>query len=97
MYAELTGPDCDHKIHEYVTAIIVSTVRSRDQEEAGNDFRVTLGILGNFKRTNVALSRAKAPIIMVGNFRICSIHLKMIPCEAAQASMWLTGTQIDCS
>jgi len=52
--------------------IIISTVRSRQQNEIGNDFRFALGFLGSFKRTNVAISRAKALLIVVGNLTLLS-------------------------
>lgn len=52
--------------------IIISTVRSRQQEELASDFRFTLGFLGNFKRTNVALSRARSLVVVVGNLALLS-------------------------
>ena len=52
--------------------IIVSTVRSLLAGEITNDIRLTLGFLGNYKRTNVVLSRAKALIIVVGNLQVLS-------------------------
>jgi len=52
--------------------IIISTVRSRRQEEVNNDFRFALGFLGSYKRTNVALSRAKSLLIVVGNMTLLS-------------------------
>lgn len=52
--------------------IIISTVRSRKQDEIGADFRFSLGFLGNYKRTNVALSRAKSMLIVVGNMTLLS-------------------------
>jgi len=52
--------------------IIISTVRSRQQEAVTSDFRFALGFLGNFKRTNVAVSRARSLLIVVGNMALLS-------------------------
>jgi helicase MOV-10 len=52
--------------------IIATTVRSLKAEEITNDIRLTLGFLGNYKRTNVVLSRAKALLIVVGNLHVLS-------------------------
>uniref|UniRef100_A0A7S1RDV7 RNA helicase n=1 Tax=Alexandrium catenella TaxID=2925 RepID=A0A7S1RDV7_ALECA len=52
--------------------IIISTVRSRDQEAIAGDIRFTLGFLANYKRTNVALSRARSMLIVVGNMELLS-------------------------
>jgi len=52
--------------------IIISTVRSREQGEVKNDIRFTLGFLGNYKRTNVAISRARSLLIVVGNLSLLS-------------------------
>eukprot|EP00928_Gymnodinium_smaydae_P017426 TRINITY_DN16659_c0_g1_i1.p1 TRINITY_DN16659_c0_g1~~TRINITY_DN16659_c0_g1_i1.p1 ORF type:complete len:880 (-),score=108.99 TRINITY_DN16659_c0_g1_i1:223-2811(-) len=52
--------------------IIISTVRSRQKDQIGADFRFSLGFLGSFKRTNVALSRAKSMLIVVGNLTLLS-------------------------
>ena len=46
--------------------IIVSTVRSQ-QKFLAHDFRHKLGFLRNPKRFNVAITRAKALLIVVGN------------------------------
>ena len=42
------------------------------ESEIGNDLRFSLGFLGNYKRTNVALSRAKSMLIVVGNMSLLS-------------------------
>lgn len=52
--------------------ILMSTVRSRQESEISNDLRFSLGFLGNYKRTNVALSRAKSLLIVVGNMSLLS-------------------------
>ena len=52
--------------------ILISTVRSRQQGEVKNDLRFSLGFLGNYKRTNVALSRAKSLLVVVGNMSLLS-------------------------
>mmetsp|Transcript_24939 Transcript_24939/g.46077 ORF Transcript_24939/g.46077 Transcript_24939/m.46077 type:complete len:840 (-) Transcript_24939:145-2664(-) len=52
--------------------IIISTVRSRQEQEISNDLRFSLGFLGNYKRTNVALSRARSLLIVVGNLSLLS-------------------------
>jgi len=52
--------------------IIISTVRSRQKDEIGADFRFSLGFLGSYKRTNVALSRARSMLIVVGNMTLLS-------------------------
>lgn len=52
--------------------IIISTVRSREKDAIAGDFRFTLGFLGNYKRTNVALSRARSLLIVVGNMELLS-------------------------
>jgi len=52
--------------------IIISTVRSRQEEAIAGDLRFSLGFLGNYKRTNVALSRARSLLIVVGNLALLS-------------------------
>jgi len=52
--------------------IIISTVRSRQQDQVQNDLKFSLGFLGNYKRTNVALSRARSMLIVVGNMSLLS-------------------------
>lgn len=52
--------------------IIISTVRSREHQELQNDNRFSLGFLSNYKRTNVALSRARSLLIVVGNLSLLS-------------------------
>eukprot|EP00439_Symbiodinium_sp_Y106_P049697 s292_g6.t1 len=52
--------------------ILISTVRSRQEQEIKNDIRFSLGFLGNYKRTNVAISRAKSLLIVVGNMTLLS-------------------------
>jgi len=52
--------------------MLISTVRSREKDEVGNDFRFALGFLANYRRTNVALSRAKSMLIVVGNMALLS-------------------------
>lgn len=52
-------------------AIVVSTVRSqRRGQELQTDMRYNIGFLGSFRRTNVALSRAKSLMIVVGNLQL---------------------------
>ena len=43
-----------------------------EESEIQNDVRFSLGFLGNYKRTNVALSRAKSLLVVVGNMRLLS-------------------------
>lgn len=52
--------------------IILSTVRSREKAQIANDLRFSLGFLGNYKRTNVAISRARSLLIVVGNMELLS-------------------------
>lgn len=52
--------------------IIISTVRSRQQDQVQSDLKFSLGFLGNYKRTNVALSRAKSMLVVVGNMSLLS-------------------------
>lgn len=56
--------------------IIVSTVRSRQQSGITNDLKCALGFLGNCQRTNVALSRTKSLLILVGNLSLLSTDEK---------------------
>ncbi|XP_051889853.1 RNA helicase Mov10l1 isoform X2 [Pristis pectinata] len=58
--------------------IIVSTVRS-NEEDLSEDTRYVLGFLSNPKRFNVAITRAKALLILVGNPHI----LLQDPCWGA--------------
>ncbi|CAL8319741.1 unnamed protein product [Merluccius merluccius] len=53
------------------TVILVSTVRS-DPKYTDLDQRFTLGFVKNEKRFNVAVTRAKAMLIMVGNPKVLS-------------------------
>lgn len=43
-----------------------------EESEIPNDARFFLGFLGNYKRTNVALSRAKSLLVVVGNMSLLS-------------------------
>jgi len=52
--------------------ILISTVRSRQEQEIGSDMRFTLGFLGNYRRTNVAVSRARSLLVVVGNLSLLS-------------------------
>eukprot|EP00746_Dinoflagellata_sp_MGD_P160267 gnl/MRDRNA2_/MRDRNA2_86899_c0_seq1.p1 gnl/MRDRNA2_/MRDRNA2_86899_c0~~gnl/MRDRNA2_/MRDRNA2_86899_c0_seq1.p1 ORF type:complete len:874 (+),score=166.74 gnl/MRDRNA2_/MRDRNA2_86899_c0_seq1:85-2622(+) len=52
--------------------IIISTVRSRQQDQVQSDLKFSLGFLGSYKRTNVALSRAKSLLVVVGNMSLLS-------------------------
>lgn len=52
--------------------ILMSTVRSRQQDQINSDIRFSLGFLGNYKRTNVAISRAKSFLVVVGNLSLLS-------------------------
>jgi len=52
--------------------ILLSTVRSRQEQEIARDLRFSLGFLGNYKRTNVALSRARSLLVVVGNMSLLS-------------------------
>jgi helicase MOV-10 len=47
--------------------IIISTVRSTQDKVITDDLRFNLGFLNNPKRFNVAITRAKALLIVVGN------------------------------
>ena len=51
--------------------IIISAVRSKE-EFLDTDFRHKLGFLKNPKRFNVAITRAKALLVLVGNPNILS-------------------------
>ena len=42
------------------------------ESEIQNDLRFSLGFLDNYKRTNVALSRAKSLLVVVGNMSLLS-------------------------
>ena len=42
------------------------------ESEIKNDLRFSLGFLSNYKRTNVALSRAKSLLVVVGNMNLLS-------------------------
>ena len=53
--------------------IIISTVRSKKKDEVSRDLRFALGFVGSYKRSNVALSRAKALVILVGNLNLLSM------------------------
>ena len=53
--------------------IIISTVRSRKKNEVSKDLRFALGFVGSCKRSNVALSRAKSLVILVGNLNLLSM------------------------
>ena len=55
-----------HHYRQERKVIIVSTVRSQ-QKFLAHDFRHKLGFLRNPKRFNVAITRAKALLIVVGN------------------------------
>eukprot|EP00798_Chlamydomonas_sp_ICE-L_P006128 gene6128-2734_t len=59
-------------------AILISTVRSVD-ENVQHDVKHRLGFLNNPKRFNVAITRAKALLIVVGNPKV----LSQDPCWAA--------------
>ncbi|KAJ7397841.1 RNA helicase Mov10l1 [Pitangus sulphuratus] len=61
------------------TVIILSTVRS--QEDLSDDEKYCLGFLCNPKRFNVAITRAKALLIVVGNPHVLvkSTHITSIP------------------
>lgn len=53
--------------------IIISTVRSQKRgEELQADMKYSIGFLGSFRRTNVALSRARALVVIVGNLELLS-------------------------
>lgn len=52
--------------------ILVSTVRSQAQDEVPRDMKFALGFVGNLKRSNVALSRARSALVLVGNLRLLS-------------------------
>merc|ERR1712232_881329 len=50
----------------------LSTVRSREENEVPRDLKFALGFVGNEKRSNVALSRARSALVVVGNMRLLS-------------------------
>jgi len=50
--------------------IILSTVRSRELAAIRSDKHFSIGFLGSYKRTNVALSRAKSLLVVVGNLSL---------------------------
>jgi len=50
--------------------IVVSTVRSKRTDELNRDMKFSIGFLGSFRRTNVAISRAKALLIVIGNLKL---------------------------
>lgn len=52
--------------------IIITTVRSYYEEELKNDLQFKLGFVQNYKRLNVALSRAIDALIVVGNGKYLS-------------------------
>ncbi|BGP03615.1 hypothetical protein NBRC10513v2_007348 [Rhodotorula toruloides] len=52
--------------------IIISTVRSNEKYLA-NDARFSLGFLNNEKRLNVALTRARAGLIVIGNPKLLAL------------------------
>jgi len=52
--------------------ILITTVRSR-RSRVGHDLRHLLGFLGNSRRTNVALTRAQALLVVVGNPRVLGL------------------------
>ncbi|CAE7206629.1 mov10b.2 [Symbiodinium sp. CCMP2456] len=52
--------------------ILISTVRSRQENEVPMDLKFALGFVGNEKRSNVALSRARSMLVLVGNLRLLS-------------------------
>ncbi|CAE8633933.1 unnamed protein product [Polarella glacialis] len=53
--------------------ILISTVRSRCLSEVPQDLRFALGFVGSYKRSNVAMSRARSALILVGNLRLLSM------------------------
>ena len=52
--------------------VLISTVRSRQEDEVPQDLKFALGFVGNEKRSNVALSRARSLLVLVGNLRLLS-------------------------
>ena len=52
--------------------ILLTTVRSRQENEFPQDLKFALGFVGNEKRSNVALSRARSALVVVGNLRLLS-------------------------
>lgn len=52
--------------------ILLSTVRSRQENEVPQDLKFALGFVGHEKRSNVALSRARSMLVLVGNLRLLS-------------------------
>ncbi|TWW75837.1 RNA helicase Mov10l1 isoform X1 [Takifugu flavidus] len=72
--------------------IIISTVRSNESLE-NNDLQSTLGFLSNPKRFNVAVTRSKALLLIVGNPHI----LINDPCFRAQLQYcYMNGAYVGC-
>jgi len=50
--------------------IIVSTVRSREESRLDDDRRFKIGFVNNYKRMNVAISRAMDALFVIGNGKL---------------------------
>jgi len=50
--------------------IIISTVRSRQDSHLQSDAKFRIGFVSNFKRMNVAISRAMDGLFIVGNAKL---------------------------
>lgn len=83
-------------------AIVISTVRSQKRgDDLQADMKYSIGFLGSFRRTNVALSRARALVVVVGNAELLSQDETWMKVLAETVSMgalrtssgWMTAAQ----